>query len=850
MRDYLGDRVVLVVAQKPFESSAPNGVFHQFGTLLPVLDEDGLPLDPYDFPANGDVWWMLRPTSRGLAQPGKLLIGVLEESLYSGQPDKAHYQVVADSVEPLHSRDYIEIIDVAAQAIGNPRQLVSRKAQVVLDHVPVDQVFVRWHGQLYGPLRTQSDPDLSRDGHWRVGFTPAQADSVILEMPDTVLAKLPAGADHQLQAVVSLDNRPPAEVSTPHTCHYRLVAAREFQNVVPHDAQRIVLLTDDAIIQRTAKRFFTRAKRQEFQRLLNELQETIAGSGEELRNDEAESLAELTGLLQRDEEASTRIAKALLETGFLDAKVRNAIECKTEEFVVENAARLQTEINRKIEDLRWECEELEKRRESLENDLDAIKRDRHRELESELNRLREACRKECEEERQRLEKQIQELNRQRHALSENLTKVAQEFEKNRDEVVNQFLAISPLLQQFGLLPDRRETQATPATPTAATESSQPEFLLPDYINRNRPQAHSMVQETDFFERLCRHVEDSGFRYRPIDLLSFHLSVKCGDLAILGGLPGTGKSSLPRLYAEALVGDDYESCRQRYLQINVSPSWLDMRDLLGHVNALDRSFQPSESHLYEHLIWAQEEATCQGGESGIYLICLDEMNLAHVEHYFSGFLQVLENTDGVRALRCFAADAVSPASTFAKWSTISLPRSLRFVGTVNFDETTKQLSQRLLDRANLIRLPSAPLPLELKEPLPVKPRGTPITLRNLRSWITITANYEQSLGELIDALRDHLTALGCPMNPRRFSAMRKFIASMPPELGKPEQALDLQIAQRLLPQIRGMFRPVAREALDRVRKILENHSCSESLRVLEEISDREYPYVLLEEGGLA
>ena len=88
------------------------------------------------------------------------------------------------------------------------------------------------------------------------------------------------------------------------------------------------------------------------------------------------------------------------------------------------------------------------------------------------------------------------------------------------------------------------------------------------------------------------------------------------------------------------------------------------------------------------------------ESGIYVVTLDEMNLSHVEHYFSGFLQALEHS---REIRSFDASSVSPDSTFAQYARLVIPKSIRFIGTVNFDETTKQLSLRHLDRTNLVRL---------------------------------------------------------------------------------------------------------------------------------------------------
>ena len=113
-----------------------------------------------------------------------------------------------------------------------------------------------------------------------------------------------------------------------------------------------------------------------------------------------------------------------------------------------------------------------------------------------------------------------------------------------------------------------------------------------------------------------------------------------DLTVLGGVSGTGKSSLPRLYAQALTGDA-DVWDDRYRMVGVNPSWLDVGDLLGRVNVLDARFLPSDSGLYDLLIHAHEEYRRHTRNSGLYIVCLDEMNLAQVEHYFSPFLQVLE-----------------------------------------------------------------------------------------------------------------------------------------------------------------------------------------------------------------
>jgi hypothetical protein len=125
----------------------------------------------------------------------------------------------------------------------------------------------------------------------------------------------------------------------------------------------------------------------------------------------------------------------------------------------------------------------------------------------------------------------------------------------------------------------------------------------------------------------------------------------------------------------------------------------------------------------------------------------------------------------------------------------------------------------------------------------------VTLRRFRDWIAPSAGLDRSLGELLDKLKEPLARLGCPLNPRRFNAIRKLLGNTPAALCKPEQALDLQIAQRILPQVRYLFRPGARQALDAMRKALESHPAEfpEALQLLEEMKANEFTEEGVAEG---
>ncbi len=845
--DLEGRVVTLAVAQRPFDKEGAGGFANTFSTLVPVVYDDGSRADPADFPAKQDVWWMIRSGVRALAEPGRLVTGQLERSQQVGHPDKAHYQIRVESVDAARSSQLVEILELFPDEFLDVRELASKAHPLTVDHPPLDQVYVRWRGHLYGPLKTTAAPARDREGLWTVHLAPAQPDSSVLQVPDDVLGKVPSGRCHRAEVEVSLNNFPTYHhFSQTHLCRYFLIPHEDFRAVIPPAATRLVLENEPAIINRAAKKVFSRKKRQDLSHLLEELDGGLGGGSV----DAADVIRALRARLGDEEKEAESLARALLESGAMDDRLRRAQEQAAQEHVEKHAALLQTRAEERVTALRKELVALEKRKETMADEVEAVRRDRLTGVEADLEARRREFEVSLQKERDKLEGQARELDRQRELLSKNLAEVSDRMAKNRDDLVNQFLAISPLLSQLNLVAaSPRELSPSSAAPAAAPAQtgSARVFVLPAYVQGGP--AGRDVREVGFFERFCKHVEASGFKHRRLDLAAFHLSVKCNDLTVLGGLPGTGKSSLPRLYAEALAGDEYEEGLRRYLHVGVSPSWLDMRDVLGHTNALDRCFQPGESGLYQHLVCAQEEEKHRGADSRLYFVCLDEMNLAQVEHYFSGFIQALERPHGMREVRCFSPEIVGPADPFAAWPTLSLPRTLRFVGTVNFDETTRQLSQRVLDRANLIRLHPSPL-LDAKDPAPARAIGPAVTLKNYRDWIDPSPRLDRSLGELIDKLREPINRLGCPLNPRRFNAIRKFVGSAPPEVCKPEQALDLQIAQRVLPQVRNLFRPGAQEALDAIKKTLESHPFGfpESLQSLSEMGDSDYPSDLYGEGA--
>ncbi|MCR4683818.1 MAG: hypothetical protein K5647_10855, partial [Clostridiales bacterium] len=203
----------------------------------------------------------------------------------------------------------------------------------------------------------------------------------------------------------------------------------------------------------------------------------------------------------------------------------------------------------------------------------------------------------------------------------------------------------------------------------------------------------VYDETFTLSELCerfRNFTASQLKlYYDLDMMRhFIASMGTTRIIILQGISGTGKTSLPYAFGR-FVGLDTTV-------VSVQPSWRERTELYGYFNEFTKKYNETDflRAIYEANYYRDP-----------HIIILDEMNIARVEYYFAEMLSILE----LPLKDEWKIDVVN-----ATWSNdpclitngkIAIPDNVWFVGTINNDDSTFAVADKVYDRAIPIDLDS-------------------------------------------------------------------------------------------------------------------------------------------------
>ena len=229
------------------------------------------------------------------------------------------------------------------------------------------------------------------------------------------------------------------------------------------------------------------------------------------------------------------------------------------------------------------------------------------------------------------------------------------------------------------------------TPSVSEETVIEEEEVPAAIETSH-ESVAPEKEKSILESFQKFAIQSYLYFDDDDVFNFHTCLKSSFITILAGMSGTGKTKLPSTYARYFRLSEKN---QNFLFVPVSPAYTEPSDILGFLNPATGKYVQSETGLVNFLMHANQN------REQMHMVIFDEMNLAPIEHYFAPFLSILERDSGSKKIKLYEKN--ESVTETAVPPEIEVGNNVIFVGTINLDESTRNLSDRLLDRSLVISL---------------------------------------------------------------------------------------------------------------------------------------------------
>lgn len=400
------------------------------------------------------------------------------------------------------------------------------------------------------------------------------------------------------------------------------------------------------------------------------------------------------------------------------------------------------------------------------------------------------------------------------------------------------------------------------------EIEMPRFSADEFTSPEKPQKESKgqgkadrIDEIKWIDEIYKKCDEYGIHFSKRILKAFHTAVKTAEwspITILAGVSGTGKSELPRLYSH-FGGLLFEP-------LSVQPNWDSQESMLGFFNSIDNKFdaqpvlrflaqsqQPSnlsykdrlarwekmagsqfdlDQEKHKELLEQLQNSVYPGAEDCMGMVLLDEMNLAHPELYFAEFLSKLE----LRRGKGRGDLPFLPVKIGAGLPPYELPlgRNILWVGTMNQDETTKSLSDKVLDRSIIIYFPRPTQLVRRKKLMPLKDANRKLIYKgDFQQWWAMESKFTLELIApyklFIEKMNESLGVAGRAIGHRVWQSVEYYMANYPDvraalrdgDLVSVNAAMHVafedQLVQKVMPKLRGIdTRGKSKDCLEAIR----------------------------------
>ena len=280
-------------------------------------------------------------------------------------------------------------------------------------------------------------------------------------------------------------------------------------------------------------------------------------------------------------------------------------------------------------------------------------------------------------------------------------------------------------------------------------------------------------------------------YTREDIATFVAGLGASRLTILQGMSGTGKTSLPKIFSEAILGN----CEI----IEVESSWRDKNELLGYYNEFSKTYSPKK--FTEKLYKAKLNSEI------VTFIVLDEMNLSRIEYYFSDFLSLMENEEHKREIKLLNVKLQRTENNekynylaLEEGHTIKIPTNVWFIGTANRDESTFEISDKVYDRAQTMNFDKrAPKVRSYSKPIPQRYLSYKDLSNLLKSAIN-NGRFEAEDNEIIKEVEKILQPFNISFGNRVLKQIEEFVKIYCACFNNGDEVVDEAVEKILLSKV--------------------------------------------------
>ena len=336
------------------------------------------------------------------------------------------------------------------------------------------------------------------------------------------------------------------------------------------------------------------------------------------------------------------------------------------------------------------------------------------------------------------------------------------------------------------------------------------------LNREIPIYDNEITLEQFCDRFRKFACSQLGLYYDIRLIRhFIASMGAARIVILQGISGTGKTSLPYAFGK-FVQKNTTVC-------SVQPAWRERTELYGYFNEFTKRYTETDflKAVYEANYYRDP-----------HMVILDEMNIARVEYYFAEMLSILE----MPLESEWKIDVVN-----SSWDTdpvliekgkIQIPNNIWFIGTINNDDSTFAVTDKVYDRAIPIDLDTRAeaFECELVEPITV-------STDHINSLFDDAKEKYPVSQEMLDKLEKVNTYLinnfRLTFGNRIMKQLRDYVPCYVACGGKEIEAIDFMVAKKVLRKFESLSLGFMKDELTKFEDYLDKTFGKDQMAICKE-----------------